>query len=225
MAIAALKDRPWYVGLGVGVGVAAVLFGLAWWRLYGPMKQQMAAQDAKLSELQGKIQEGRAAKQRLPQFREEVRRLELELDKLLRILPARLNTEDLLRRLRALAEQGDLDILRITPGNLTDQDFYSEWPIQIQLQGTYHNLALFFDRIGRFSRIINVDDLTIGAIDPATNQGHSINAAFTAKTFVYREEEEEAPAAAAVAPAAPAAAAPAAPPPVKRPGSGSAPEG
>ena len=225
MAIAALKDRPWYVGLGVGVGVAVVLFGLAWWRLYGPMKQQMAAQDAKLSELQGKIQEGRAAKQRLPQFREEVRRLELELDKLLRILPARLNTEDLLRRLRALAEQGDLDILRITPGNLTDQDFYSEWPIQIQLQGTYHNLALFYDRIGRFSRIINVDDLTVNAIDPASNQGHSINANFTAKTFVYREEEEEAPAAAAAAPGAPAAAAPAAPPPVKRPGSGSAPEG
>jgi type IV pilus assembly protein PilO len=193
MAIAALKDKPWYVGLGVGVGVAAVLFGLAWWRLYGPQKQRIVAQDAKLAELQGKIQEGRAAKQRLPQFREEVRRLELELDKLLRILPARLNTEDLLRRLRALAEQGDLDILRITPGNLSDKDFYSEWPIQITLQGTYHNLALFYDRIGRFSRIINVDNLTVNSLDPTKNQGHSISAAFTAKTFVYREEEEEAP--------------------------------
>src|SRR5688572_26750751 len=122
MAIEALKEKPWYVGLAVGVGVAVVLFGLAWWRLFGPMKTEIAGQDAKLAELQGKIQEGRAARQRLPQFREEVRRLELELDKLLRILPARLNTEDVLRRLRALAEQGDLDILRVTPGNLTDRD-------------------------------------------------------------------------------------------------------
>jgi type IV pilus assembly protein PilO len=192
MAIAALKERPWYVGLAAGVGVALLLVGLAWWRLYSPQRQRIRSQDAKLSELQGKIQEGRAAKQRLPQFREEVRRLELELDKLLRILPARLNTEDLLRRLRALAEQGDLDILRITPGNLSDKDFYAEWPIQISLQGTFHNLALFFDRIGRFSRIINVDNLAVRDIDPTRNQGHSINAGFTAKTFVYREEEEEA---------------------------------
>jgi type IV pilus assembly protein PilO len=212
MAIEALKEKPWYVGLVAGVAIALALFGLAWWRLYGPQKQTIQGQDAKLEELQGKIQEGRAAKQRLPQFREEVRRLELELDKLLRILPARLNTEDLLRRLRALAEQGDLDILRITPGNLTDKDFYSEWPISINLSGTYHNLALFFDRIGRFSRIINIDNLTISAIDPVANAGHSIGASFIAKTFVYREEE-------AAPVAGPASAAPA-----PKPGSGG-PEG
>lgn len=194
MAIEALKEKPWYIGLAIGLGVAVVLFGLAWWRLFGPMKQQIEGQDAKLAELQGKIQEGRAAKQRLPQFREEVRRLELELDKLLRILPARLNTEDVLRRVRALAEQGDLDILRVTPSNLTDHDFYSEWPIAISLQGTYHNLALFFDRIGRFSRIFNIDNLNISAVDPLHTGGHSISADFIAKTFVYREEEEQAPA-------------------------------
>ena len=194
MAIEALKNKPWYVGLGVGVGVAVVLFGLAWWRLYTPMKQQIARQDAELEKLQAKIQEGRAAKQRLPQFREEVRRLELELDKLLRILPARLNTEDLLRRMRALAEQGDLDLQRITPQNLTDKDFYSEWPIKIEMRGTYHNLGMFFDRIGRFSRIINVDDLSIEQLDPTKFQGQTIKTSFTARTFVYREEEETAPA-------------------------------
>lgn len=191
MAIEALKDKPWYYGLAAGLGLVGVLFLLGWWRLYGPMRDRIAAQDAQLAELQVKIQEGRAARQRLPQFREEVRRLELELDKLLRILPVRLNTEDVLRRLRALAEQGDLDILRVTPGNLSDKDFYSEWPINVQLQGTYHNLASFFDRIGRFSRIFNIDNLNIGAIDPNSSGGHSIGATFVAKTFVYREEEEE----------------------------------
>lgn len=189
--IEALEDKPWYFGLGIGVGGALVLFALGWWQLFSPMNDQIDRQDNKLAELEAKIQEGRAAQQRLPQFREEVRRLELELEKLLRILPSRLNTEDLLRRIRSVAEQGDLDLLRIRPGNLNDRDFYSEWPISIAMSGTYHNLALFFDRVSRFPRIINVDDLRINGKDPARNNGHTIGANFVAKTFVYREVELE----------------------------------
>ncbi len=154
--------------------------------------QQRADIEAQLAELQTKIQEGRAAKQQLPRFREEVRQLEVELDKLLRILPARRNTPDLLRRIRSLAEQGDFALKRFTPGEMDDKEFFSEWPISISVEGTYHNLALFFDRIGRFSRIINVEDLNIGAM-PQNAAEHTITASFTAKTFVYKEPEPEAP--------------------------------
>ena len=115
-----------------------------------------------------------------------MRRLELELDKLLRILPARRNTPELLRRIRQLTEQGNFDLLRFTPGNFIDRDFYSEWPIAIRLNGSYHNLALFFDRVGRFSRIINIENLKVAAL-PKSLKGHSISATFTAKTFIYRE--------------------------------------
>ncbi|MBZ0111612.1 MAG: type 4a pilus biogenesis protein PilO [Thermoanaerobaculia bacterium] len=198
MALEAIKDKPWYVGLGVGLAIAAVLFGLAHWRLYEPQKKRIASQDRKLEGLQAKIQEGRAAKARLPQFREEVRRLELELEKLLRILPAQLNTEDLLRRFRSLGEQGNLELVRIRPGVLSDRDFYREWPIEMTVGGSYHNLAIFFERIGRFPRIVNIDNLRVKA-DRAPTSGNTISATFVAKTFVYRKVdlEIEAPTAAA----------------------------
>ena len=73
------------------------------------------------------------------------------------------------------------------PGNFTDKDFYSEWPIAIRLNGSYHNLALFFDRVGRFSRIVNIENLKIAALPTVGPVGHSISATFTAKTFIYRE--------------------------------------
>jgi type IV pilus assembly protein PilO len=186
-----LEGKPWYYGLAAGLAVGGILFGLGYWQLIMPMDDQITGQNSRLQELQNKIQEGRTAKAQLPKFREEVRQLELELDKLLRILPARRNTPDLLRRIRSLAEQGDFTLKSFTPGSLSDKDFYSEWPIDIHVEGTYHNLALFFDRISRFSRIINIEDLKI--MGNEAKGPHTIASNFKAKTFVYKESEPAKP--------------------------------
>jgi type IV pilus assembly protein PilO len=200
-----LEGKPWYFGLAVGLGVGAVLCAVGYWQFVQPLRDEYAANEAKLAELQNKIQEGRAAKQELPKFREEVRQLELELDKLLRILPARRNTPDLMRRIRSLTEQGDFALTKFNPGTLSDKEFFSEWPIAVNVQGTYHNLALFFDRISRFSRIINIENLEVTAL-PVSKNTHTISATFTAKTFVYKEPDPAAPAGVNVAaPGAPAA--------------------
>ncbi len=183
-----LEGKPWYFGVLAGLLAGGALYYGAHVWLLKPKHKQLETQEAKLASLQAKIQEGRAAKQQLPRFREEVRLLEVKLDKLLRILPARRNTHDLLRRIRSLTEQGDFELLRFTPGAEVDQDFYTEWPISISLQGSYHNLALLFERISRFSRIINVEDLKVNAFAKG-NSVHTLAASFRAKTFVYKEAE------------------------------------
>lgn len=185
-----LEGKPWYYGLAVGGAVGVVLLAVFWWQMIGPMKEDIAAEQQRLEGLQRDIQEGRAAQRDLPRFREEVRALELELDKLLRILPARRNTPELIRRVRLLVERGDFNLKTFTPKSPVERDFYSEWPIDISLDGSYHNLALFFDRISRFSRIINIENLNVNAID-SRGSPHTISAAFTAKTFIYKEPEPE----------------------------------
>lgn len=182
-----LEGKPWWYGLAIGAALAAVVLGVTWWYWIDPKHGEIASQESKLQDLQRQVQEIRAAEKDLPRFREEVRALELELDKLLRILPARRNTQGLIRRIRLLVERGDFNLKSFDPGNPVDRDFYAEWPIKIDLDGSYHNLALFFDRISRFSRIINIENLQI----QATRSGrHTISASFTAKTFMYKEPEE-----------------------------------
>jgi Tfp pilus assembly protein PilO len=182
-----LENRPVWMsavaGAITGLILSAILYQVVTRKKQDP---EIAGLNARLAEQQAKIQEGRAAEQKLPQFREEVARLQVELDKLLRILPARRNTPDLLRRIRALAEQGDFDLKLFTPGNFIDKDFYSEWPISIAVDGSYHNLASFFDRVGRFSRIINVENLDV-VQNRNSKRGHSISSTFVAKTFVYKD--------------------------------------
>ena len=180
-----LEGKPWYYGLIVGLVMAGLIFGLTHYLMLSKTKQEITRLEGRLGELQTQIQEGLSAQRRLPQFRAEVRRLELELDKLLRILPARLNTQEILRNVRTLAEQGDFDLKVFEPGSTVDREFYKEWPIRITLDGQYHNLARFFDKIRRYPRIFNIENLNMRALG---NQGnHTLGTSFTAKTFVYSD--------------------------------------
>lgn len=182
-----IENRPWYYALGIGVLVAALAAGAVHWFWFKPMQEEIANKKIELEGLNQEIAKGRAAERKLAQFREEVKRLELELSKLLQILPSKRNTEELIKRIETLTRQGDFMLKKFTPGEFVQKDFYAEWPIDVQVEGTYHNLALFFDRMSRFSRIVNVEDMKITALNDVP--GKSIAATFIAKTFIYTGDE------------------------------------
>ena len=183
-----LEDRKWSVALAIGLAFGIALAGAVHYFWLRGLNQEIKAKRGQLETLQQEIQKGRAAERKLAQFREEIKRLELDLAKLLQILPSKRNTEDLIKRIETLTRQGDFTLKKFTPGEFASKDFYSEWPIDINLEGTYHNLALFFDRMSRFSRIINVEEMKIHSINDPT--GKSIAANFVAKTFIYTADDK-----------------------------------
>lgn len=191
-----LDDKPWWMGLAVGIGLAAgVLYGAEHF-LVKPVKDSIATADAQIIELDQKISKGRAAERKLPQFREEVKRLELELEKLRRILPSTRNTEEIIKKIKQLVDQGEFTLRRLSfpPLSAQTSDPYSEWPISVSVDGRYHDLAILFNKLGNFSRIMNVEQIGIRALPG--QETRTISADFTAKTFVYVEpkKDEAAPA-------------------------------
>jgi len=182
-----LEDKKWGFAVGVGLAIGIALAAAVHYAWFTGLNNDIKNKRNELAQLQQEIEKGRAAERKLAQFREEVKRLELELSKLLQILPSKRNTEELIKRIEALTRQGDFTLKKFTPGDFVPKEFYSEWPIDIVVDGTYHNLALFFDRMSRFSRIINVEDLKIKALENVP--GKSIAANFVAKTFIYTGDE------------------------------------
>ena len=156
--------------------------------LIADLDEQIRAAEAKIKELDTKIELGRSAQRKLPQFREEVHRLELELEKLRRILPSTRNTEEIIKKIKSLVDQGDFILHKLTFPKLAPAqggDPYAEWPISVSVDGRYHNLAILFNRLSNFSRIINVEQISIGALSVQTDR--TITSDFVAKTFVYIE--------------------------------------
>jgi type IV pilus assembly protein PilO len=189
-----LDDKPWWAGLLVGALLAGGLLYAVESFVVKDIKKDIETADTRIAELDQKIQQGRAAERKLPQFRAEVTRLELELEKLRRILPSTRNTEEIIKKIKSLVDQGEFTLNRLSfpPLGQTSTDPYVEWPIAVAVDGRYHDLAILFNRLGNFSRIMNVENIRINAT--GNQETKTISSEFTAKTFVYVEPKEETPA-------------------------------
>jgi type IV pilus assembly protein PilO len=179
------EDKPWWQAVVWGL-VLAVAFALVGEYVYPNFQQKrkdIEAARSHLSSLTAEIEKGRAAERKLPQFREEVKKLELDLQKLLKVLPPEKDTEELIKQVETLVHQGDFTLQSFRTGEPIPKEFYKEYPMYVAITGTYHNLALFFSRMGNFKRIINVEDLKIAALTGVP--GKTISSTFTAKTYIY----------------------------------------
>ena len=191
MADLSLEGKPLYMAAGIGAVLAIVIVWGVHAYVVKPIKEEIVAADARIAELDKKIEQGRAAERKLPQFREEVRRLELELEKLRRILPSTRNTEEIIKKIKSLVDQGDFALRRLTfpkLGAAKEGDPYAEWPISVSVDGRYHDLAILFNRLSNFSRIMNVEQINVSALGDQT--ARTISSDFVAKTFVYVEEAD-----------------------------------
>jgi Tfp pilus assembly protein PilO len=187
-----LNSKPWYVAVIVGVILGIAMFVVMNIYIFKDIRTQIERLETNIDELEREIEKGRAAKADLPRLEEDIRNYEIELERLRKILPTKRETDNLIKRAKQLTERGRFRLTRFTPGNFEDRDFFIEWPIRVGLDGTYHELGLFFDRLSRFSRIINVTELTINPIRKSEGD-FTIHAEFVQRTYIYKEETPETP--------------------------------
>ena len=160
------------------------------WGLYAlfilPRRKQVAVLGQRINALSIEALKGQAAEARLPRFKQEVAKQQAHLDMLRQVLPEQKETAEIIRRIQQLAVESDLKIKSFTPQQTVGRDFYEDWPILISVEGSYSSLGLFLDKIGKFSRIINVDNISIkGLANPAGRR--TLSATCTATTFVFLE--------------------------------------
>jgi Tfp pilus assembly protein PilO len=173
---------------------SALVLGLAFLFYSYYLKDMIAERDViqkDIKRLETSVAQGTAIESRLRRFQQEVQQLEERLAVLKNILPAEKETPTLLRSVQQMAASSNLKINRFTPQPIVPRAFYSDWPIQIEVEGTYDGLGRFFERISQATRIINVDTISIVGLssEKEMNSTRTLNANCTATTFVFREEQ------------------------------------
>jgi type IV pilus assembly protein PilO len=186
MAENPLTKLPLAGQLGVSAVIAALLCGGFYYFWYSDALEQQKKQETRLADLQKQIRALEATANKLPEFQREVQALEARLETLKRILPPEKEMPDLMRRVQYLAAQSSLNIKKFNPAAVAQKDFYQEVPVNLDVEGTYHNLGAFLDRVSRMSRLVNMGNVKIKAQNKPTISS-TISASAVATTYVYKD--------------------------------------
>jgi type IV pilus assembly protein PilO len=120
----------------------------------------------------------------LNQFRREKELLEQQLREALAELPEDKNIEDLLQLFQDRALKAGLKIDSIEPKAATTERFFARIPIPMTVKGNYHEIATFFDALGRMRRIVNVSEVSLA--DPKDVNGKVVlNGKFLVTAFMF----------------------------------------
>ena len=177
----------WYYQALIVVGLAGGLLGGYWYQFLTPIEDEIVTKEAQVITLQQEIAAAVLRRQQLAQLKAESLELQERLDGLKTVLPLERETDEIIRQVEQAARDSSMRILRFSPGGVTDHEVYSEYPINMQVESTYHNMGLFLDRIRQLPRIVNISSLHLSASGDGITT--SIAATYVATTFVYREED------------------------------------
>jgi Tfp pilus assembly protein PilO len=181
-----MKNWPWYGYIVLVI----IIFGLAFFLYLKPQNAELKRIKAERLKVEDEVVKLQEKKKQLDKIEAELATLTETLKELEAIIPLKKEIDVILRRIQQMAFDSRLDIIRFAPKGEINREFYSEWPIPIEIRGNYHNLASFFDRLSKFARLFNIENFSVKALANQT-EDTTISSNFTAKTYMFLEESGE----------------------------------
>ena len=164
----------------LSIGVMAA----AWRVLIEPERAEVKVRRARLATVNAEVAKATLVAQRLPAVQKEIAVLEAALLQTTAILSDEKDVQVVLAGLYGLASESNLGMSSFIPKPIAEREQYTEWPIEVGLEGGYHDLARFFDRVASDPRLISVSNLQFRINSQQTRRG-LVHATCMATTFVF----------------------------------------
>ena len=127
----------------------------------------------------------------LKKYRKEVKELDIELVQALKELPDKKDIDSLLAKISDKARNSGLQVELFQPALEKYEDFYSIIPVELKVNGLFHQLAVFFNEIGDLDRIVNLKEFSINKSQGGeADKKAMLNATLTAVSFRFLDDDE-----------------------------------
>jgi type IV pilus assembly protein PilO len=164
-----------------------VIVGLYGYLAYLPQREEIKGLTDRRDTLRKEVNELQAVANNLRKFQAEVAQLRAQLNNALTQLPNKKEIPELLKSISKLGKESNLEFLRFRPTAERPKQFYAEVPLELVFLGTYHDTGMFFDRVSKLSRIINVENFKMAPSEKSGDQTR-LKAQAVATTFRFLEE-------------------------------------
>ena len=184
--------KQWGLVILGGVAVTAALY-------YTVFKSQNDKNVAEQHALEEKIRENNeleSYRPKLKQIEQQLAELKQQLEIEQRIVPDEKQVDGFITMMDAEAFKAGVELRRYTAKDVKQQQYYTEVPFEMELDGQYYSVLKFFDHVSKLERIVNIGGLLVsttknptGAKAKRTYQytpNESIVATFTATTYFSR---------------------------------------
>jgi type IV pilus assembly protein PilO len=172
------------------LGVLVILFI---WQVHIPKNTQIKALEKDIAGIQVTIKANDEKIRKLDELRGEVKSLEQKLQLLTAQLPPETEVSGLLRQIQNLVSQSGLSLKLWRPDKRRahPSGLYEEIPINMDLTGGYHDVGMFFDRVSKLTRIVNMLNLKMGSATMNKAGNMEIKISCTAMTFAAVEKKPD----------------------------------
>ena len=147
------------------IAISAVIFGLIAgffiYFLFWPKFEQINRLNTNLDKLEKKLATAKRNARDLKKFQAKMKEAEAKFQMAMKKLPEKQEIPSLLSSISDSGQQVGLEFLLFEPKAERKKEFYAEIPVAMNIKGDYHNLAVFFDKVARLSRIVNIQNIQI----------------------------------------------------------------
>jgi type IV pilus assembly protein PilO len=141
--------------------ILCALAALYLWRFFLPGQEKLSMVQREASKLENELNNSKAIARDLQKYNEQVAKLNEELKNALTQLPNEKEIPEILKTISSLGKESSLEFTLIKPKPEQPQQFFANVPIDLVALGNYHNLGIFFDKVSKLPRIINVVDFNL----------------------------------------------------------------
>jgi len=155
-----------------------------------PQYKKVSDLKADYEKLENELRQATIPAARLPKLKKQLAAAEAKFKIAGKALPEKEEIPSLLAAISRSGQDAGLEFHLFQPQAEINKDFYAEIPVSIKIQGSYHNVGIFFDKVSNLPRIVNIRDIKIKPLSASIGK---LTASCTAVTYKFVEEESTKP--------------------------------